>query len=357
MTTQQRPCIPRQLKYTRDNGTFFGRQSALEWIHASFIEHRIVTIYGLGGIGKTRIAVEYIYAHEKDYSSVFWVNADTNETIISSFVGLAQQMVNCESRSFPEQSGPNFTSIVQRYNLTDPYGSVLTWANVTDRLISEVLFWLSDDHLGNWLLVLDNVDSMDEIDLPAFFPSAASGRILITSRNPDSRQFGFGKEIGSLAEDAAVQLLLQKAGKQGECKAHICPTLNVSDGCKEDQTAREIIQHLEYFPLAIEQAGAYIWSLQLELTTYIEQYQRDEMRLKEVFANKPPGAYPYTINTTWEVSFKAIEHRNPYAAHLLTLCGFFDPDDIPMDLFRTESTVGGMTVLIWENNTPLLTSG
>jgi hypothetical protein len=74
------------------------------------------------------------------------------------------------------------------------------------------------------------------------------------------------------------------------------------------------------------------------------------MRLKEVSAKKPPGAYPHTVNTTWEASFKAIDHRNPYAAHLPTLCGLFGPDDIPMDLFRTGSTA---RVLIWENNTPI----
>jgi hypothetical protein len=78
--------------------------------------------------------------------------------------------------------------------------------------------WLSDS-VKDWLLVLDNADDLDNVDLRSFFPTAASRRILITSRNPKSRHFGIGLEIQSLPEDAAVQLLLQKAGKDGEGKS------------------------------------------------------------------------------------------------------------------------------------------
>jgi hypothetical protein len=80
--------------------------------HANFVEHHIIA--SLGGIDKTRIALEYIYAHENDFNSIFWVNADRNETIVSSFVGVAQQIVDCEAKSFPEHTTPNFTSIAQR---------------------------------------------------------------------------------------------------------------------------------------------------------------------------------------------------------------------------------------------------
>ena len=83
---------------------------------------------------------------------------------------------------------------------------------------------------------------------------------------------------------------------------------------------------------------------------YIEEYQRNRMRWKEVFSKKLPGAYKHTVYTTWEVSYRAIEHRNPYAAHLLALCGFFGPEDIPIDLVRTRSAANGMRILILENN-------
>jgi hypothetical protein len=119
----------------------------------------------------------------------------------------------------------------------------------------------------------------------------------------------------------------------------------------EDETAGKIVQDLKYFPLAIEQAGAYISMLQLDLTSYIEEYQRDESltRWKQVFERKLPGAispYGESIFTTWEVSRRAVEHRNQYAAHLLALCGFFGAEDIPEDLFQTGLSNSGMSTLI-----------
>lgn len=185
-------------------------------IHKSFVTHHIVAIHGLGGIGKTRLAVEYIYSHEHDYSAIFWANADTNDTLSLSFVAIAQQLVDCESRISSESDlslGTDFTSMARHSNLTDNHGTILT--NVTDRVVSKVISWLSDS-MENWLLVLDNADDLDNVDLRSFFPNAASRKILITSRNPISSRFSTGHEILSLTEDAAVQLLLQKAGKEGE---------------------------------------------------------------------------------------------------------------------------------------------
>jgi hypothetical protein len=203
--------LPRKLRYDRDNGSFFGREDELEWIRTSFEKRRILAIHGLGGIGKTRIVVEYIYAYEHDYHAVFRANADTNETRPSSFVSVAQQLLDCESKKFAGyNTSPNlnFTSIAHRHNLTDHDGSILLWSNVTDRVLDKVLSWLSDASPGNWLLVLDNVDDLDNIDLRTFFPTAALGRILVMSRNPTSRHFGEGLETLSLSEHAAVQLLL-----------------------------------------------------------------------------------------------------------------------------------------------------
>jgi hypothetical protein len=116
----------------------------------------------------------------------------------------------------------------------------------------------------------------------------------------------------------------------------------------EDEKARQIVQNLVNFPLAIEQAGAYISMLQLDLTSYIEEYQRDRTRWKQVLERKLSGVispYNESVFTTWEASRRAVEHRNPYAAYLLDLCGFFGAEDIPVALFQTES-VGGMATLI-----------
>jgi hypothetical protein len=85
--------------------------------------------------------------------------------------------------------------------------------------------------------------------------------------------------------------------------------------------------------------------LQLDFASYIEEYQRDKTRWKQVFGKTLPRVilpYRETVLTTWEVSYKAIELRDSYAAHLLALCGFVGAEDIPVDLFRTELTNNGM---------------
>lgn len=223
MATQKLSCLRPKLPYARDNGTFFGREGDLEWIHQSFMERHIIAIHGLGGVGKTRLAVEYIYAYERDYDAIFWANADTNDTMTLSFVSMAQQLVDCESKVFAEDTprpGADFTSMARHRNLTDHHDIILT--NATERVVSAVISWLSDS-LENWLLVLDNADDLESVHLRSFFPAAASYRILITSRNPNSHQFGIGHEIPSLSEEAAVRLLLEKVGKEGEGRSIHAP--------------------------------------------------------------------------------------------------------------------------------------
>lgn len=225
------PCMPHRLKYERDHGTFFGREHELEWIHRTFFDCRIISLYGLGGIGKTRITVKYIYAYEHDYNTIFWANVDTNETLISSFVGMAQQMVDCDSQfssDHTELSGPGFTSTAHQGNLIDHQGSIFTSANMSAHVIDRVMLWLSDDGFGKWLLVLDNADDLVNVNLPQFFPTASSGRILITSRNPNTHHFGIGHETQLLTEDAAVQLLLQKSRKDIGGGSYALHTLQTS---------------------------------------------------------------------------------------------------------------------------------
>jgi CO dehydrogenase nickel-insertion accessory protein CooC1 len=120
---------------------FLVEERELEWIHKSFVDRHIIAIHGLGGIGKTRIAVEYIYAYERDYNAIFWANADTNDTLTLSFVAMARQLLDCESRSFAGSTmsvGTGFTSMAHQRNLTDHHGTILT--NETEQVVSAVDF-------------------------------------------------------------------------------------------------------------------------------------------------------------------------------------------------------------------------
>ncbi len=91
--------------------------------------------------------------------------------------------------------------------------------------------------------------------------------------------------------------------------------------------AQEIVRSLEYLPLAIDHAGAYIAARQLLFSEYLPRYKGN---FNSLMAEKPEGYshYSKTALTTWNMSFEAIQTERPGAAELLRLCSFLDKDDI-----------------------------
>ena len=84
--------IPFHLDHHR-NEFFTGQDSYLEKIKHACISSKVVILHGLGGIGKTQLALEYAYRNQTKYTSVFWVNCSSEETVIQGFIGIAQQLV------------------------------------------------------------------------------------------------------------------------------------------------------------------------------------------------------------------------------------------------------------------------
>jgi len=98
--------------------------------------------------------------------------------------------------------------------------------------------------------------------------------------------------------------------------------------------ASEVVRKLGGLPLAITQAGAYISTLRVPFREYIEQY---DSQWNQLVSEKPALAQwegNKSIITTWEISFRFIESRHPYAANLVLLCAFLGNEDIPSYFFR-----------------------
>src|ERR1700724_125974 len=117
-----------------------GQATALTQAHA---------ISGLGGIGKTQLAIEYAYQHRQDYQAVFWVRADTRENLVSDFVAVAGEL------HLPEKH-----------------------AREVQQTVIAVQAWLRTH--SNWLLVLDNADTLEL--LGEFLPPQYGGQVLFTTR-------------------------------------------------------------------------------------------------------------------------------------------------------------------------------
>ena len=116
-----------------------------------------VVLWGLGGFGKTRIALEYVERYQNDYSAIFWINASTYESAEDSFTQAAT---------------------VLRYRLVLPPHSPSRGTSVNMRLVQQ---WLASSKNKDWLLVLDSLDDLDSFDCRDLVPQCNHGNIIVTS--------------------------------------------------------------------------------------------------------------------------------------------------------------------------------
>ncbi|HYJ05725.1 MAG TPA: FxSxx-COOH system tetratricopeptide repeat protein [Chthoniobacterales bacterium] len=233
---------------------------------------------GLGGVGKTQLAVEYAYRHAADYALVWWVRSEQAATLAADYAALAAAL-DLKEKDAAEQ--PIIVTAVR-----------------------EAL-----RHRQDWLLIFDNANGMEEVR--PFLPQSR-GHVLITSRNPSWRGVASPVQIEKWPVNIAVEFLLKRTGQT------------------DDLTAESIAQELDHLPLALEQAGAYIESAQTTLKHYLALFR--ERRLDLLKRVPPSTDYPETVATTWELSFQRLERESPVGVALLELCAFLAPDDIPRDV-------------------------
>ncbi len=247
-------------------------------------------IKGLGGIGKTQIAVEYAYrAREQGrYTHTLWINAASEEAIMTSFVALADLL-------------PVFFSQGQ----TDQR-----------KLVAAIIRWL-EQCPQPWLLIVDNADDLSLIQ--PHLPRRGNGCILLTTRASAVGSLASSVEVKAMNVMEGTQLLLRRAQRLADASP------------KEIDEASTIVVALAQFPLALDQAGAYIEETGCSLRDYLQIYQEHRYALLARRGTQVTG-YPESVATTWDLSFQRVEQVNPAAAELLHLCAFLSPDHIPEEL-------------------------
>jgi tetratricopeptide (TPR) repeat protein/nucleoside phosphorylase len=289
------------------NPHFTGRDELLEQLDQQLSpgaqEHRPVTrraaltqpkaIKGLGGIGKTQIAVEYAYRCREQgcYTHTLWVNAVSEEAVITSFVALAEL--------FPDDfSAKNETN--QR------------------KLVEAIKHWLEQCQ-EPWLLIFDNAD--DPSSVQEYFPKLGNGGILLTTRADAVGSLATSIEVETMSFIEGTHLLLRRA--------------QLFEHASDEQIneAGNIVVALDHFPLALDQAGAYIEETKCGLNRYLEVYQ-DHRQAFLARRGKQAMNYPDSVATTWSLSFQKVEQASPAAAELLRLCAYLSPDRIPEELIK-----------------------
>ena len=267
------------------NPNFTGRVDLLDRLsealasgeRAAFTQTSAIT--GLGGVGKTQLALEYSYRHADDYQVVWWVRSEEPATLAADYAGLAARL-DLSEKSFQDQ-------------------------RVT---VEAVRRWLELN--GGWLLVFDNAQVPE--DLNDYLPRTGKDHVIITSRNPNWSSTAKNLPVDVFSREESVEFIKNRT--------------------RQEDGAEALADALGDLPLALEQAGAYILATKIKLADYLELFQtrRNELWKDE----KKPESYREKVETTWTVSMDRVEEEAPVGADLFNLCAFLAPDDIPRKLFN-----------------------
>jgi len=248
-----------------------------------------LVIHGLGGIGKTRLAIEYAWRFGRSYPAALFVLADSPDGLGSGLASLAR----AELLDLPERE-----------------------SRAEGEAVSAVLRWLREN--PGWLLILDNVDSREaRLAVTRLLPALTRGRVLITSRRRDWPAGVRRRAIDRILLEPAAEFLLERTGEDRRREPD------------EAGLALRLAELLDGLPLALEQAAAYIVHNQISLTEYLEAWERES---EAVLGWYDEGAmqYPASLAVTWQRSFLQLA---PTAQEALRLASFLAPDPIPASLF------------------------
>ncbi|KAK3340122.1 hypothetical protein B0H65DRAFT_510321 [Neurospora tetraspora] len=248
----------------------------------------VFVLHGLGGIGKTQLAVNFARQYKAVFSAIFWLDGTSEDSLKQSFA-------NCAKRIPKGQIPENIRSpkTGDEVDLND--------------IVEQVQVWLKKGDNVDWLLIFDNVDldhTQGEIpgayDIRNYLPSD-HGAVLITSRLSKLAQLGESKRIKRADPDLSKKIFEKWYGKE-----------------------LKLLRLLGGLPLALAQAAAYIGEADIPIAKYIDLYEK---QWDELFENTDSGLLDYgtrSVMTTWMISFNAIETREKNAGNLLRLWAFLD---------------------------------
>jgi pimeloyl-ACP methyl ester carboxylesterase len=299
------------------NPGFVGREDILKEIDNKMIwkegTQNRVALWGLGGMGKTQIALKYAYRNrrkfEADGISLFWVHGGSREKFEYSYLELAKKV------------GLDISS------------------ETSKDLLGLVADWLRSEGNGRWVMIVDNADDIDVFRSPPstdvdssvdpdtgllkYMPYCEHGAILFTSRSR-----------GTCVDVAGPSSLIpiRKLGED-DCELFLRNSLQ-EDQCTEG--TERLLDMLECLPLALAQAVSYMNKVGISISEYLKLFEENEaVKLKLLsmdFQGVEQDRVSNAVAATWIISFRQIESKSTDAAWLLSFMSFLDRQDIPKEL-------------------------
>lgn len=269
------------------NTNFTGREELLAQLRRSMggavtaVVPLPQALHGLGGVGKTQLAVEYAWRYRSEYDVVWWITADQRVLVPPALAALAPHLGVAHADTVgTEESAEAVREALQR---GDPY--------------------------NRWLLVFDNADQPESIT--GYIP--ANGHVLITSRNTRWDTAAETVSVDVFARTESVGFLRKRVPGLGADEAYL------------------LAEALGDLPLALEQAGALMAQTAMSVGEYLDALEKSTREL--LGANKSTE-YPLSMTAAWRLSVTQLERRSPEAVDILRYCAFFGPEPIPRDMFR-----------------------
>jgi tetratricopeptide (TPR) repeat protein len=264
------------------NPNFTGREDMLlalrSQLSVGFAALVPIALHGLGGVGKTQIAIEYVYRFAADYDFICWISGEV-----------------------PMQMRSGLAEIAPDLNVPAGGDLELTLAAVCDAL-------RRGEPYARWLLVVDNADRPGE--LMQYLPQGA-GHVLITSRNQTWSGYAQTFPVAEFTREESINLI-QRRGK----------------GISEAD-AFQLAERLGDLPIAVEQAAAWQAESGMSVQRYLALL---EERMSTLLAENPPEGYELSVVAAWALAFDDLQRHSPEGAALVQLCSFLGPEPIPYQL-------------------------
>jgi hypothetical protein len=274
--------LPAVWNLARRNTAFTGREGMLDRLHDTLSKGSRVAVqalHGMGGVGKTQLALEYAHRFAAEYDIVWWIPSEQPELIGDHLAALAQ---DDQLRLVPAGTAtPQAVKVLR-------------------------------DHLrrvGRWLLIFDNAE--DSEDLTPWLPDGP-GHLMITSRNPNWIGIGQPMDVDVFARTESIALL----------RTHLSHLAEVD--------ADRLAQALGDLPLAVGQAVGLLAETGMPVQDYLDDLAAHTAELMS--EGRPPAGYPVSLAATVTLTADQLRDTAPASGQLLYLCARLGPEPIPTDL-------------------------